>query len=144
VAATPTSGPGPAAALCRGVPDGIPVGYAEGHPALQAYERCGSVRASVGGVASARIFPDRGEQGRGEGAGGGSVIEGWATARKWPEGTMHGLCAVLRSRGRTLGVATFLRGAGRRSFDRTDATYAEDIAVRIAAAIDLAGSSAQR
>ncbi|MGH3314366.1 MAG: hypothetical protein ACRDP3_27900, partial [Streptomyces sp.] len=90
------------------------------------------------------IFPDRGEQGRGEGAGGGSVIEGWATARKWPEGTMHGLCAVLRSRGRTLGVVTFLRGSSRRSFDRTDAAYAEDIAVRIAVAVDLARSVRRR
>ncbi len=47
-------------------------------------------------------------------------------------------CAVLRSRGRTLGVASFLRGASRRAFDRADAAYAEDVAVRVAAAIDLA------
>ncbi|WP_314174874.1 PAS domain-containing protein [Streptomyces winkii] len=133
VASTPSAGPGPVPTLRQGVaggqgapgtPGGIPVGYPEGHPAHQAYARCGSVRASVGGAASA-------------GAAGGAVIEGWATARKWPEGTVHGLCTVLRSRGRTLGVVTFLRGASRRSFDRSDASYAEDIAVRIAAAVDM-------
>jgi GAF domain-containing protein len=46
---------------------------------------------------------------------------------------------VLRSRGRTLGVLTFLRGAGRSAFERSDAMYAEDVALRIAAALDLAG-----
>lgn len=51
---------------------------------------------------------------------------------------MHALCAVLRSRGRTLGVVTFLRGASRTQFERTDAMYAEDVAVRIAALLDLA------
>jgi PAS domain S-box-containing protein len=139
VASTPASGHGPSPSLQQGiagragggfpgvpgVPGGIPVGYAEGHPAHQAYARCGSVRASVGGVAAT-------------GGAGSSVVEGWAAARKWPEGTVHGLCTVLRSRGRTLGVVTFLRGASRRSFDRTDAAYAEDIAVRIAAAVDMA------
>jgi GAF domain-containing protein len=50
---------------------------------------------------------------------------------------VHALCAVLRSRGRTLGVVTFLRGAGRNRFERTDAMYAEDVAVRIATALDL-------
>jgi PAS domain S-box-containing protein len=141
VAATPAAGPGPSPSLQQGLtgragagmpgvpgvpgaPGGIPVGYPPGHPAHQAYARCGSVRASVGGVAAT--------------GGAGSVVEGWAAARKWPEGTVHGLCTVLRSRGRTLGVVTFLRGASRRSFDRTDAAYAEDIAVRIAAAVDLA------
>ncbi|OEU86794.1 diguanylate cyclase [Streptomyces abyssalis] len=134
VAATPASGPDPVPSLQRhmaagqagqGAFGGIPVSYAEGHPAHQAYARCGSVRASVGGVAAA-------------GSAGGAVIEGWAAARKWPDGTVHGLCTVLRSRGRTLGVVTFLRGASRRSFDRSDAAYAEDIAVRIAAAVDMA------
>lgn len=133
-AATPAAGPGPLPSLQQGVaggrgapgaPGGIPVSYAEGHPAHQAYARCGSVRASVGGVAAA-------------GTAGNGVVEGWAAARKWPEGTVHGLCTVLRSRGRTLGVVSFLRGASRRSFDRTDAAYAEDIAVRIAAAVDMA------
>ncbi len=143
VAATPSSGPGPLPVLQPGLPGGIPVGYAESHPALQAYARCGSVRASVGGAAAGRVFPARTDTGRGEGPD-SSVIEGWAAARKWPEGTLHGLCAVLRSRGRTLGVATFLRGSSRRSFDRADAAYAEDIAVRIAAAVDLAQSRAER
>ncbi|SCK07592.1 PAS domain-containing protein [Streptomyces sp. WMMB 322] len=137
VAATPAAGPGPVPPSQQGFLGGqggrggpgaagaIPVSYAEGHPAHQAYVRCGSVRASVGGVAAA-------------GTGGSSVLEGWAAARKWPDGTVHGLCTVLRSRGRTLGVVTFLRGASRRSFDRSDASYAEDIAVRIAAAVDMA------
>lgn len=144
-AVTPASGPGPLPAPQRGVPSGIPVGYAEGHPALQAYVRCGSVRASVGSVAQGGPAPGgAGPSGGAGGAGGGGVPEGWAAARKWPEGTRHGLCAVLRSRGRTLGVVTFLRGASRRSFDRTDAAYAEDIAVRIAAAVDLAQTDARR
>ena len=54
---------------------------------------------------------------------------------------MHGLCAVLRSRGRTLGVVTFLRAPARRPFDRADADYAEEVAARIAAALDLAGAA---
>ncbi|MFP8961565.1 PAS domain-containing protein [Streptomyces nanhaiensis] len=95
---------------------GVPVPYARDHPALQAYERCGPVRTSVGGTA----------------------VQGWARARRWPEGTVHGLCVVLRSRGRTLGVLTFLRGASRRAFDRSDAVYAEGVADRVAAAVDLA------
>ncbi|MGW7515205.1 PAS domain-containing protein [Streptomyces sp. NPDC054796] len=114
-AATPVAAPGPLPLIEPDLGGGLPVGYDAGHPALQAYERCGSVRASVGG----------------------SGAPGWAAARKWPEGTVHGLCTVLRSRGRSLGVATFLRGASRRPFDRSDATYAEDIAIRIAASIDL-------
>lgn len=97
---------------------GIPVRYPDAHPALQALERCGSVRTSVGGAAT----------------------QGWAAARAWPEDVVHGLCSVLRSRGRTLGVVTFLRAAGRRPFDRADAVYAEDVAVRVAAAVDLADS----
>ncbi|MDG4859251.1 diguanylate cyclase, partial [Streptomyces sp. T-3] len=62
----------------------------------------------------------------------------WARARQWPEDAVHALCAALRSRGRTLGVVTFLRGAGRAPFDRGDAMYAESVAVRVAAAVDLA------
>jgi hypothetical protein len=57
---------------------------------------------------------------------------------------VHALCVVLRSRGRTLGVVTFLRGASRTQFERFDATYAEDVAVRIAAALDLAGVAGAR
>ena len=83
-------------------------------------ERCGSVRASAARTDGAR------RQAR------------WAAARKWPEGTVHALCAVLRSRGRTLGVLTFLRGAGPPSLRPPDAAYAEDVAARIAAAVDLA------
>lgn len=33
---------------------------------------------------------------------------------------------------------TFLRGGGRTAFERSDANYAEDVAVRIAASLDLA------
>lgn len=101
---------------------GIPVAYAEGHPALQAYQRCTSVRAS----------------GSGPGA-----PEDWARTRKWPQGTVHGLCTVLRSRGRSLGVVTFLRDAGGHPFDRTDAVYAEEIAAHVASAVDLANALAK-
>jgi len=94
---------------------GVPVCYPAGHPALQAYERCGPVRTSAGGAAA----------------------PGWARDRRWPEGTVHGLCVVLRSRGRSLGVLTFLRGPSRRAFDRSDAVYAESVADRVAAAVDL-------
>jgi hypothetical protein len=90
-------------------------------------ERTGSVRASAG----VRTVPE--EQ-----------VRRWAAARQWPADTVHGLCAVLRSRGRTLGVVTFLRGAGRTAFERQDAMYAEDVAVRIAAALDLAGAVEER
>ena len=93
--------------------------YADGHPALQCVERAGSVRASAGAVSAERARE-------------------WAAARQWPEDAVHALCAVLRSRGRTLGVVTFLRGAGRSQFERPDAVYAEDVAVRIGSALDLA------
>ncbi|MEU7205123.1 PAS domain-containing protein [Streptomyces sp. NPDC045470] len=115
--ASPAGAPGPSEAV---PPTGIPVAYGAGHPAALALERCGSVRAGAGAA----------------------VAEGWAAARKWPDGTVHGLCVVLRSRGRTLGVVTFLRGPSRRPFDRADAAYAEDVASRIAAALDLAGEVA--
>ncbi|MFI1709239.1 PAS domain-containing protein [Streptomyces griseoruber] len=116
VAATPSGGPGPSALTGYA---GLPVRYPEGHPALQCVARAGSVRAGAGGVPA-------------------EETREWARARQWPQDTVHALCAVLRSRGRTLGVVTFLRGAGRTSFERSDATYAEDVAVRIAAALDLA------
>ncbi|WP_406708148.1 PAS domain-containing protein [Streptomyces halobius] len=115
--ASPAGSPGPSEAAPA---TGLPVAYAPGHPAAQAYERRGSVRTSAGPA----------------------VAEGWAAARKWPDGTVHGLCVVLRSRGRTLGVATFLRAPSRRPFDRVDAAYAEEVAGRIAAALDLAGPGA--
>ncbi|MEU9555587.1 PAS domain-containing protein [Streptomyces fumanus] len=120
VAATPSGAPGPS--LPPGTA-GLPVRYGEGHPAVQCAERAGSVRASAGAMA-----PER--------------ARAWAAARLWPEDTVHALCAVLRSRGRTLGVVTFLRGSGRSSFERADAMYAEDVAVRIATALDLAGTLA--
>ncbi|RLU90508.1 diguanylate cyclase [Streptomyces griseocarneus] len=112
-AATPSGTPTPAFSPAE-VRHGIPVPYAEEHPALEAVERCGSVRAVS------------------------DSTEGWAEARKWPDGTVHALSTALRSRGRTLGVVTFLRGPSRRPFDRADTTYAEDIASRVAASVDLA------
>ncbi|MBZ9643849.1 PAS domain-containing protein [Streptomyces sp. PSKA30] len=117
VAATPSGAPGPS--LPAGAA-GLPVRYAEGHPALQCVERIGTVRASVGSVAA--------EQAR-----------AWAVSRQWPADVVHALCAVLRSRARTLGVVTFLRGSGRSAFERSDTAFAEDVAVRIATALDLAG-----
>ncbi|MEJ8650002.1 PAS domain-containing protein [Streptomyces sp. MS1.AVA.3] len=114
--ASPAGSPGPSETLSA---SGIPTPYVPGHPAFQAYERRGSVRTSAGPASSA----------------------GWAAARNWPDGTVHGLCVVLRSRGRTLGVATFLRAPARRPFDRADADYAEEVAARIATALDLAGAA---
>jgi PAS domain S-box-containing protein len=141
-AATPAAAPGSLPAMEPSLASGIPVGYPAGHPALQSFERCGSVRASVAGAAAkgagaaaAGGAGAAGSPGRGGGTGGS-----WAARRKWPDGTVHALCTVLRSRGRTLGVLTFLRGASRPAFDRGDATYAENIAVRIAASVDLARS----
>ncbi|MFI1498434.1 PAS domain-containing protein [Streptomyces platensis] len=116
--ASPAGSPGPSGTPAA---TGIPVPYAPGHPALQAYERRGSVRTSAGPASP----------------------EGWAAARRWPDGTVHGLCVVLCSRGRRLGVATFLRAPARRPFDRADADYAEEVAARIAAALDLAGAAAR-
>ncbi|MEV0735276.1 PAS domain-containing protein [Streptomyces sp. NPDC050549] len=119
VAATPTGAPGPS--LLSGAA-GLPVRYGEGHPALQCVERVGSVRAGIGTAP-----PEQARE--------------WARARQWPQDAVHALCAVLRSRGRTLGVVTFLRGAGRSQFERSDSIYAEDVAVRIAAALDLAAEA---
>ncbi|WP_328440075.1 PAS domain-containing protein [Streptomyces sp. NBC_00444] len=118
IATTPAGAPGPSLVTGQA---GLPIRYGEGHPALQCVQRGGSVRASVGTVPA--------EQAR-----------AWALARQWPADAVHALCAVLRSRGRTLGVVTFLRGAGRSAFERPDAAYAEDVAVRIAGALDLAGA----
>ncbi|MFH8984355.1 PAS domain-containing protein [Streptomyces varsoviensis] len=117
-ALTPAGAPGPQPPT---TPCDIPVGYPEGHPALLAVERCGSVRSSSSGDSDAAAAL-------------------WAAARKWPDGTAHALSVVLRSRGRTLGAATFLRGPSRRPFDRVDATYAEDVAARVAASVDLAAA----
>ncbi|MFE3900317.1 PAS domain-containing protein [Streptomyces sp. NPDC059153] len=114
VAATPSGEPGPCLPVAGG---GIPLRYAAGHPALQAVDRTGSVRASAG-------------------AGPGAGV--WAAERQWPGDSVHALCAVLRSRGRTLGVVTFLRSAHRMAFERPDAAYAETVAARVAGAVDLA------
>ncbi|MFI9152919.1 PAS domain-containing protein [Streptomyces sp. NPDC053367] len=116
LADTPSGAPGPSLLAGRA---GLPVRYPAGHPALSCVERAGSVRASAGSVPA-----DQARE--------------WALARQWPGDAVHALCAVLRSRGRTLGVVTFLRSAGRTPFERTDAAYAEDVAVRIAGALDLA------
>ncbi|MCF3964218.1 diguanylate cyclase, partial [Streptomyces fuscigenes] len=62
----------------------------------------------------------------------------WAAARQWPSDTVHALCTVLRSRGRSLGVVTFLRSGSRPAFERPDALYAEDVTARMAASLDLA------
>ncbi|NBE51161.1 PAS domain-containing protein [Streptomyces boluensis] len=115
LAASPAGAPGP---VLPGDRAGLPVRYAEGHPALQCALRTGSVRAAAASPASA--------------------VE-WARGRQWPEGSMYALCVVLRSRGATLGVVTFLRGSGRATFERADAGYAESVAARVAAALDLAG-----
>ncbi|MEU5309160.1 PAS domain-containing protein [Streptomyces sp. NPDC021562] len=122
IVTTPTGAPGPS--LLTGAA-GLPVRYEEGHPALQCVARAGSVRADAG-----EVPPDR--------------ARAWALDRQWPGDAVHAMCAVLRSRGRTLGVLTFLRGPGRSRFERLDAVYAEDVAVRIAAALDLAGLAQQR
>ncbi|MFJ9677995.1 PAS domain-containing protein [Streptomyces sp. NPDC101194] len=114
VAATPSGEPGPCVAVAGG---GVPLRYAAGHPALQAVDRTGSVRTSAGAGQEAGV---------------------WAAERQWPGDSVHALCAVLRSRGRTLGVVTFLRSAHRTAFERPDAVYAESVAVRVAAAVDLA------
>lgn len=128
IAATPEGEPGP----CEPVTgSGIPVGYAAGHPVLQAVERLGTVRTSFGAL-NAEESASR------------ARIDEWATARRWPAGTVHGLATVLRSRGRTVGALTFLRGSGRRLFDRADAAYAEDVAARVAMALDLAGLAGDR
>ncbi|MCF3134342.1 PAS domain-containing protein [Streptomyces olivochromogenes] len=116
VATTPAGAPGPSVLTGHA---GLPLRYEEGHPALQCVDRAGTVRADAGSVPAERARE-------------------WALARQWPGDCVHALCAVLRSRGRTLGVVTFLRGAGRNRFERADATYAEDVAVRIASALDLA------
>jgi PAS domain S-box-containing protein len=140
IIATPDGEPGPGHPTAG---NAIPVGYGAGHPVLQAVERLGTVRASHGfGVAG----QDSGAAGAAGAAGAESAeaasrarADAWAVARRWPQGTLHGLATVLRSRGRTVGALTFLRGSGRRLFDRADAAYAEDVAARVAMALDLAG-----
>ncbi|MFF3754569.1 PAS domain-containing protein [Streptomyces sp. NPDC002018] len=120
--ATPSGGgSGPSTQVAAG---GIPVRYAAGHPALQAMDRTGSVRASA--------------------PSGSPPSPTWATSRQWPPDSVHALCTVLRSRGRSLGVVTFLRGASRSAFERPDAVYAEDVTVRMAASLDLSRALSDR
>ncbi|MBJ6616120.1 PAS domain-containing protein [Streptomyces griseoincarnatus] len=116
IAETPSGAPGPCRLDGRA---GLPVLYADGHPALQCVERAGTVRAGAGSLK-------------------GDAAREWASARQWPQGTVHALCTVLRSRGRTLGAVTFLRTSHRTAFERADAMYAEDVAAHIATALDLA------
>jgi PAS domain S-box-containing protein len=128
IASTPEGEPGP----CELTADNaIPVGYGQNHPARQAVERLGTVRTGFGSLAEEQTATEE-------------RIDAWAADRRWPRGTVHGLSTVLRSRGRTLGVLTFLRGSGRRLFDRPDAAYAEDVAARVAMALDLAGLAGER
>ena len=126
-AVSPVGAPAQAAAL---EPTGIPARYGEVHPAVRALERAGTVIVSDSGAPTVPTTPSQGP---------GPVLD-WALLRRWPAGTVHGLCTALRSRGRTVGVITFLRGSGRQRFDRADTAYAEDIAARVAAAVDLAGT----
>ncbi|MFE5481321.1 PAS domain-containing protein [Streptomyces sp. NPDC056527] len=116
VAATPGGEPGPVVPVAGG---GIPVRYPAGHPVLQAVSRTGPVRASA-----AAASPKGAEE--------------WAAERHWPRDAVHALCLPLRSRGRTVGAVTFLRGASRTAFERPDAVYAEAVAVRVASSLDLA------
>ncbi|MFE9849409.1 PAS domain S-box protein [Streptomyces sp. NPDC005576] len=110
-AATPTDAPGP----CLRVAGSLPARYGPGHPAFQTLDRIAPVRVSAGAAPGS-----------------------WAAERQWPRQTAHALCVALRSRGRTLGVVTFLRTADRPAFEREDAAHAESAAVRVASAVDLA------
>ncbi|WP_245880632.1 PAS domain-containing protein [Streptomyces zhaozhouensis] len=99
----------------RSTARGLAVRYRAGHPALQAVD-CGVPVRATGGVSRSS----------------------WARDHRWPVDAEHALCVPLRSRGRVLGALTFLRGGGRRAFDRLDAGYGEEVALRVAAALDLA------
>ncbi|MFJ5290899.1 PAS domain-containing protein [Streptomyces sp. NPDC088348] len=128
VAETPSGG---ASGPCLPVAGAaLPVRYRAGHPALQAVARAGAVRTSAAAAPRSAPAATAGTA--------RDAAEAWAAGRQWPPGTVHALCTVLRSRGRTLGVVTFLRGASRLAFERPDAVYAESVAVRVASAIDLA------
>ena len=116
-------------------PSGIPARYGEVHPAVRALERAGTVAVSDAPPVRSAVGPAAAGTSAGDGV---PPKPDWAELRHWPSGTVHGLCTALRSRGRTVGVLTFLRGATRPRFDRADIAYAEDIAARVAAAVDLA------
>ncbi|WSV01589.1 PAS domain-containing protein [Streptomyces sp. NBC_01023] len=140
VAETPSAG---ASGPCLPVAGAaLPVRYRAGHPALQAVARTGAVRTSA--AAASRPAPAAGDASAPAAGTAGDASAAWASERQWPPGTVHGLCTVLRSRGRTLGVVTFLRGASRLAFERPDAVYAESVAVRVASAIDLARALGDR
>ncbi|WP_228974150.1 PAS domain-containing protein [Streptomyces sp. DH12] len=137
-AATPAEAPGPVA---RVPGPGLPVPYAAGHPALRALDRAATVRASTwpaGPPGAAGPSGAARSAGQGTAERRGGPVRPWAVERHWPPGTAHALCAVLRSRGRTLGVVTFLRSGSRPPFERADVSYAESVAVRVAASLDLA------
>ena len=91
-AATPSGAPGPACP--RGGRAGLPGAVRGGASGAPGVERIGSVRASAGASDAEQAASGR-------------------VARQWPADAVHALCTVLRSRGRTLGVVTFLRGASR-------------------------------
>lgn len=137
-AVSPVGSTGQEAAL---EPSGIPARYGEVHPAVRALERAGTVTVSD--------TPPRGPGAAGTPSLSADPAQAvtaprkpdWAELRHWPSGTVHGLCTALRSRGRTVGVLTFLRGTARPRFDRADIAYAEDVAARVAAAVDLAGKA---
>jgi GAF domain-containing protein len=93
---------------------GLPVPYPPGHPALRCAQRAGTVRVSAAA----------------------------GYAEQWPPGAAHALCVPLRSRGRTLGVITFLRGTTRGPFGRHDVAHGEEVAGRVAAALDLSAAAA--
>ncbi|WP_328806725.1 PAS domain-containing protein [Streptacidiphilus fuscans] len=136
VAASPLGG----LALGDGLtPTGLPARYGEVHPALRALERCGTVAVSDSGAPAFATLSAQLSAPPSAGAPAGLGLGGWAELRRWPEGTLHGLCTPLRSRGRSHGVLTFLRGPGRPRFDRADCDFAEDVAARVAAAVDLSG-----
>ncbi|GAA2787514.1 PAS domain-containing protein [Streptomyces showdoensis] len=111
--ATPAGAPGPVTPAVTG---GIPLPYPPSHPALQSLSRQGPARATA--------TPDTPD---------------WSTARLWPPDMAHALCVPLRSRARTLGIATFLRSPSRPAFAREDAVYAETVAGRVAAELGRAG-----
>ncbi|MER7514963.1 PAS domain-containing protein [Streptomyces sp. NPDC126499] len=108
--ASPGGAPGPVAPVAAG---GIPLRYAPTHPALQSLARQGPTRTSA-----APHTPR------------------WAADRLWPADTAHALCVPLRTRARTVGIATFLRSPSRPAFEREDAEYAETVAGRVAAALE--------
>jgi hypothetical protein len=122
-AATPSGAPGPSLPAGRA---GLPVRYADGHPALQCVERIGSVRASAGAARA------------GAGASEPERAREWASRPAVASGLRPcAVCGVAQSGAdvgcrhvSAWGQSYAVRAAPMRS-------YAEDVAVRIAAALDL-------